>query len=307
MITSFFNKSKPIYFAFVFFVTLLAFVMARISKCDVGYTFVSVVKELILLTVVFTSLILLNFIATKNGLTNKNNFEIILFVAFLLLITQAISSGNVLFSNFFILLGLRRIISLRVAKNTNKKLFEAGFWVALAGLFYFWAILFYALIPLSLVLYTNSNVRHWIIPLLGLACVFLLYSVVSIVLDGSFLNLIHFSNTISYDYSSYNATTYLVATTLLFSFGLWSTFYVLKNIKHKKLELRVGLKTMIFASIISFFIVVIVPNKNGSEFLYLFTPVSVIIANYINIIKDAWFKELFLGVLLLTPFVLLLL
>ncbi len=307
MITSFFNKSKPIYFAFVFFVTLLAFIVARINKLSAGCDLMFILKELALLVVVFASMLLLNFIVNKNNLTNKSNFEIVLFAVFLLFITQATSYSNVLCSNFFMLLGLRRIVSLRGVKNTKKKLFDVGFWFAVAALFYFWSILFFALIPLSLVLYTDNNIRHWVIPFLGFACVFLLYSMVSIIWDHSFFDLLHFSSQISFDYTGYNSTSYLLATTLLFSFGIWSSFYILQNLKKKKKEIRIGLKIMVFTAVISFFIVVLVSNKNGSEFLFLFAPLSVIIANYIAIIKDYWFKELFLGVLLVAPFLLLLL
>lgn len=307
MISSFFSKSKSIYFLFVVFVTLLAFVIARISSVNEGFTLVFILKELALLGLVFGSMLLLNFIVNKNGLTNKNNFEIVLFSLFLLFITQATSHANVLLSNFFVLLGLRRIVSLRVFKNTKKKLFDAGFWMAVAALFYFWSILFFALIPLSLVLYTDNNIRHWIIPFLGVAAVFVIYNTVFIVLNHGFFEIFNFTIQTSYDFSSYNSTPYLIATTLLLSFGIWSSFYVLKNLKKKKIVFRVAFKIIILAAIIGFVIVVLVPNKNGSEFLFLFAPLAVIIANYIDIIQDKWFREVFLSVLVLVPFLLLLL
>ena len=54
-------------------------------------------------------------------------------------------------------------------------------------------------------------------------------------------------------------------------------------------------------------IAVITPNKNGSEMLFLFAPLSVIIMNYIETITDNWFKNSFLALLIIAPIVLLVL
>ena len=307
MITSFFNKSRPIYFIIVFCIALFAFVLPRINSVNETITLDFVLKQTVLLITIFASILLLNFIVNKNSLTNRNNYEIVLFSLFLLFITQTTSHSNVLLSNFFILLGLRRIVSLRAPKNTKKKLFDAAFWIAIAALFYFWSILFFILIILSLVLYTDNNIRHWIIPFLGVCAVFIISCSVSVVLYDSFFEIINLSPEISYDFSNYNSVQYLVAITVLLSFGIWSSIFYLQNIKKKKKAFRASFKTIILAAIISFVIVIQAPDKNGSEFLFLFAPLAIIIANYIDIVQEKWFKEIFLAVLVITPFLLLLL
>ncbi len=307
MITSFFNKSRPIYFVIVFFIALLAFIIARISRLNDGLTIDFVLKQIVLLFIVYGSILLLNFIVNKNSLTNRNNYEIVLFSLFLLFITQTTSNSIVLLSNFFVLLGLRRIVSLRSPKNTKKKLFDAAFWIAIAALFYFWSILFFVLIILSLVLYTDNNIRHWVIPFLGILSVFTICCGVSVVLYDSFFAIFNLSPEVSYDFSNYNSVQYLIAITVLLSFGIWSSIFYLQNIKKKKKAFRVSFKTIILAAVIGFLIVIQAPNKNGSEFLFLFAPLAIIIANYIDIVEEKWFKEIFLGVLIIVPFVLLLL
>lgn len=307
MITSFFNKSRPIYFAFVFFITLLAFIITRINSENVGLSYNFVIKQTILLVIIFGSIFLLNFIVNKNSLTNNNNYEILLFSLFLLFIPETTNHSNVLLSNFFVLLGLRRIVSFRSPKNIKKKIFDAALWIAIAALFYFWSILFFVLIILSLILYTDNNLRHWIIPFLGVLTVFLISSVISLIYYDSFLGIFNLSSKISYDFSNYNSVSYLVAITVLFSFGIWSSIFYLQNIKKKKKAFRVSFKTIILATVIAFLIVIQAPKKNGSEFLFLFAPLAIIIANYIDIIQEKWFKEIFLGVLIILPFILLLL
>ena len=138
-------------------------------------------------------------------------------------------------------------MSLRSQKDVKKKLFDAAFWIGLATLFYFWSILFFALILISLVLYTDNNIRHWIIPFLGMLTVFIISIVLSIVLYDNFFNLFNKSFQVSYDFTNYNTVKYLVSITLLLSFGIWASFFYLENIKRKKKALRASFKMIIMS------------------------------------------------------------
>ncbi|OEK06105.1 hypothetical protein A8C32_18925 [Flavivirga aquatica] len=307
MITSIFNKSKPINFILVFFITLLAFIIARIGQVNEGDTLMFVIKQVAVLFIAYISILLLNFIASKNSLTIKNNYEILLFSLFLLLITQTTSQSNVLLSNFFVLLALRRIMSLRSQKDVKRKLFDASLWIAIASLFYFWSILFFGLIIFSHILYVDNNIRHWIIPFLGVFTIFVLSIAISIVCYDSFFEICNITPQVSYDFSNYNSLKYLIAITLLFSFGIWSSIFYLQNIKKQKKAFRASFKIIIIAAIIGFLIVTQVPEKNGSEFLFLFAPLAIIISNYIEIIQEKWFKEVFVSILVIIPFILLML
>lgn len=308
MLTSFFNKSRPINFVIVFFITLLAFAMPRLNLQFEALEYMFVLKQLGLLLTIYASILLLNFIVIKNSLTETNHFETLLFSLFLLFLTPTTQYAHVIYANFFVLLGLRRIISLRSQKEVKKKLFDAAFWITIAALFYFWSILFFALILASLALYTDNNFRHWVIPFLGVFAVVLLGSATSVVLYDNYFQIFNLETIkVSYDFSSYNSITYLIAITLLVSFGIWSTFFYLNNIKKKKKVFRVSFKAVVFAAAIGFLIVILTSDKNGSEFLFVFTPLAIILASYIETIEEKWFKELFLVILIVAPFILLML
>ncbi len=307
MITSIFSKSKSINFIIVFFIMLLAFLIARVKLVNEPITLILVLKQIVLLFVCYISVLLLNFIVSKNNLTMKNNYEILLFSLFLLLIVHTTSNTNIIFSNFFILLGLRRIMSLRSQKDVTKKLFDAAFWVAIASLFYFWTILFFVLIIISLILYTDNKLRHWIIPFIGVISVFVISISASVIIYDSFFEIFDITPGISYDFSSYNSLKYMIAITLLLSFGIWSSIFYLQNIKKKKKAFRASFKIIIIAAVIAFLIVLQAPEKNGSEFLFMFAPLTIIISSYIEIIQEKWFKEVFLSLLIVIPFITLLL
>lgn len=305
MLTSIFNKSKVINYIVVLVVTVLAFLTARKSLAIEPLTMFFVLKQIAIFGICIITILVFNFIIAKNSLAKTNNLEILLFSLFLLTIVQTTTNTQMLVSNLLVLLGLRRIISLRSQKKIKNKLLDAALLIAMASLFYFWAILFFVTIIFSLIFYSDNNIKHWIIPFLGVATVFSISVGVSVIAYNDFFEIFNASRSVSYDYSPYNSTKYLVAITMLFSFGIWSSLFYLQNIKKKKRDLRPSFKIIIIAAIMAFIIILLAPNKAGSEFLFLFAPLALIITNYIEIVDDKWFKEIFLGILIVTPFVLL--
>ena len=126
-------------------------------------------------------------------------------------------------------------------------------------------------------------------------------------LDNNFFEIINLSTTTSYNYSNYNTMQYLIAITMLFSFGVWASIFYVKLVQKKKKTFRPSFKIIFIYVIIAFITAILSPQKNGSEFLFLFAPLAVIMGNYIESIKEKWFKELFVSVLLVVPFLLLML
>ena len=307
MITSIFSKSKPINFLIVFVFTFLAFITVKYKYVQQPVTTMFIAEQVATFTIAYFSVLLLNFITSKNDLTLKNNFEVLLYSLFLLLIPEALISSKAIWANFFILLALRRLISLRSKKNIKTKLFDAAILISIASLFYFWSLLFFGLIPIVLLFYSSNNIKHWLIPFLGLATVIVLSISASIILYNDYWRLLNTNYYIGFNFNTYNSLQFLVGLTLLFSFGTWATFYYLRSFRKKMRNIRPSFKTIFATLIIAFIIMVISPKKNGSELLFLLAPLAIIITNYIEIIKEKWFKEVFFGILFITPFVLLVL
>lgn len=305
MITSIFKKSKPINFVIVFFITLLAFVAARtkliIEPINSSYIF----QQIGLFFICFVSVLLINFIVTKHGLTKKNSYEVLLFSLFLLAIVQTTANTNVLLANFFILLSLRRIISLRSMITPDKKLFDAAFWIAIATLFYFWSILFFIVIYAALLLYSDNKIKHWLIPFVGIATVFIICVSVSIIYNDNFFGIFKSLPEASYDFNHYNTPQFLIAITMLLSFGFWASLFYIRSIKSKKRAFRPAYKLVFLVLIVSLITVFLAPNKDGSEFLFMFAPLAIITTNYIETIQDKWFREIFLLTLIIVPFIIL--
>lgn len=307
MITSIFSKSKPINFIVVFFISLLAFVIVNYKLSSENLVLTTIVEKLLIFGVCYFSILTLNFIVGKNNLTQKSNYEIILYSLFLLLLPESLLSDRIIISNFFILLALRRILSLRSQINLKKKLFDASFWVTIAALFYFWAILFFILIYAVLLLFTDNKIKNWIVPFAGLVTVLLVVVSYSIIFNGDYFGVIEITPFISFDYSSFNSFKDVIAITILLSFGAWSSIFYLASIKRRMKKFRPIFKAIFVSLAIAFVIIIIAAEKNGSEFLFLFPSLAIVVANYIETIQEKWFKEIFLLILVLSPFILLIL
>lgn len=307
MISSFFSKAKPIHFVIVCLILLLSFSTAKIYTISTTFNLGLLFKEIGLFLVCLSTVFILDFLASRNNLTKKNSYKILIFSLFVALLPETILYSNLLLSNLFVLLAVRRIISLRSNKDIKKKLFDAAFWISIAAFFYFWAILFCALILIGLILYRIVDVKNYIVPFIGILTVGILNSSYMILtgqdLLGYFNNLIEFS----FDFSSLNTQRIVIASTIILTYGIWSLLYFIRYLKSKSKKSRPSFLLLIFAVIIGLAIIAVSPHKNGSEFIFLFAPLSIIITNYLETISEKWFKEGLLLGLVLSPILILML
>ncbi|MBP1838588.1 DUF6427 family protein [Formosa algae] len=307
MITSIFSKSKPINFIVVFAITVGTFFIAHFKYAGGSDLLQHYIKYFFIFCASFCSILVLDFLVSKNKLTQKSSYEILLYALFLMTLPQTMLNENIVYANFFILLALRRILSLRSQIDVKKKLLDAAFWIAIASLFYFWSILFIFLIYVALLFHSNTNLKEWIIPILGVAAVFVLGVCYSIIVYNDFFKALDLLPVVNLNFNSYNTLQYIVGVTLLVSFGIWSSVFYIRTIKSKKSDFKPAYKVVLVAALIAFSLMILSPKKEGGEFLFSFAPLAIIITNYLETIQDKWFKEIFLGLLIFVPFGLLLL
>lgn len=291
MISSFFSKAKPIHLLVVSTLLLVVFLVAKITTLTEVFTVDVFFKQAFLFGVVLASLFVLDFFVSKNNLTKKNSFKILMFGLFVAVLPETLGNSKLLIANLFILLALRRIISLRSRKEIKKKLFDATFWISLATLLFFWASLFYILIFVALVLHAIVDVKNWIIPIVGILAVAIIAASVMIVMDIDFEPYLHGFFDVSFDYTPLNSKRIIIATTLLLSYGVWSAFYFMRNIKHQLKSYKPSFILVIISSLIALLIILVSPYKDGSEFIFLFAPLAIMVSNYLEIIEEKWFKE----------------
>ncbi|WP_179318737.1 DUF6427 family protein [Winogradskyella helgolandensis] len=301
MITSVFNKSKPINFIIVAVYVSLLFVITNYNLLfsDLNTSLATLFKWVITLFLVF----LIDFIVSKNNLTQRNSYAIMTFGLLFGMFPEAMMHTNILLANLFIFFALRRLISLHSILHVKKKLFDAAFWIVLAALFYFWAILFFALVIVALIYHSQNDFKNVIIPFMGAATVIILLLVYNILVDDVYLKPTNFKRYASLDFTAYDSKENILKLTVLFTSYVWTLVYFFKNIPDKNKKLKPSYFLIAWASIIAILVAIIAPTKNGSEFLFLFAPFSIIMANYIEVISERWFKEVFVALLVIAPIV----
>ena len=305
MITSIFSKSKPINFIIVAAFVVLVFIITNYNLLfnDFNSALSAGTKLLITLFLVF----ILDFIISKNNLTQGNSYAIMTFGLLLGMFPQAMGSLDLLLANLFVLFALRRLISLHSKLHVKKKLFDAAFWITVATLFYFWSILFFALVIVALIYYSQNDIKNTIIPFLGISAVIILLLGYNILVYDVYIRPSNFMRYASLDYTPYNSKESIIKFTVLFTSLVWILVYFFKTLPDKNKKLRPSYFLIAWASIIAILIAIIAPVKNGSEFLFLFAPFSIIMSNYIQVVSERWFKEVFVVLLIITPIITLLL
>ena len=116
MITSVFKKSTPINLFLVVILMLVFFFISLFQDLSWTSSVVSILKKGGLFLILLGSVFITNFIAKKNGLSKDSSYTILFFFLFLLFFPSVLNNSNLILSNFFILLALRRLISLQSLK-----------------------------------------------------------------------------------------------------------------------------------------------------------------------------------------------
>ena len=301
MITRFFSTSKPFHLVLTSLFACFIFFVARKELLNSDFSVVVIMQQIGYFLLLFASIALLSFMVNKNTLTQRNSYAILFFVLLFAMVPETLKYNAVLWSNFFILLALRRIISLKSNLNVKKKLLDASIWISVASLFYFWAILFFALIFAALFLFAIPKAKNWVIPIVGVAIVVIIISAYSILTEQTLESFSWYIQPLDYDLSSYNNMQTIIAITLILSLGIWALFFYIRSIKDKLKSLRSAHILVMYAALTGIIIISVAPEKNGSEFLFLFAPMAIIMSNYVESVSEGWFAEIYVWLIIAAP------
>lgn len=301
MISRFFNTSKPIHSVIIGVLSFIVFALTRNEEVTTNLGLAIIGKELGKYFIILASIFVLDFLVNKNKLTKKNGYEILIYTLLIAAFSPTIQNTNVFVANFFIVLALRRIISLKSNLNIKKKLFDAAFWVCIAALFHFWAILFLLLIVAALILHSIANIKNWIIPIIGILTVAVIVVSYSIIMDNDFGDFYSYVDDISVDFTSYTLQKIVTPIAILSVVAIWSLGYYIMNIKNKQKRLRPSFLLILITFLIGLMVIIVSPQKDSSELLFIFPSLTIILSNCVEAIKKKWLAEVFIWILILLP------
>lgn len=313
MLTSFFGKSSPINYLILAVFIAAGYLIGAISGFSDLITPSFLFSHGFFIMVSVFSMLLFDFIIRKNHLTKNNTYAILFFACFMVMLPVIFLQHNILLGNIFLILALRRIMSLRSDKNSERKIFDASFWIVVASLFYFWSLLFFVPLYIAIIQKPNSDYKQMLIPFTGFLAVMLLNTAFQLLVTDTFMWLYEWKDSISLDFSRYNSASLLVPITVILAFYIWTGIYRLSSLSAVSLKEKSNYLLMFYVSLTYFFIALAGPEKTGAEVLFILAPISIMIANYIENFetkrygeRDAvefWFKESMLWLVVILPVV----
>src|SRR5690606_23381322 len=118
------------------------------------------------------------------------------------LFPKTLNNPTLVISNFFILLALRRLISLQSLLTPKEKIFDASIWIFVAAIFHFWSILFILLVFVSIILHVSRDYRNWLLPYIALVTAVIIFTFAALAFDETLFDYVWDRTTIDvkFDY-----------------------------------------------------------------------------------------------------------
>lgn len=299
MIASVFKKSTPLNLILVVFLMLVFFILYQIQDLTWTGSLVSILKKSGLFLVLLGSVFITNFVAKRNGLSKDSSYTIFFYFLFLLFFPSSLDNSNLILSNFFILLALRRLISLQSLKASKEKIFDASLWIFVASLFHFWSILYIVLVFISIIFHVSRDYRNWVLPFIALFSVGTIASVFSIMFDTSIIEFVKTHATVHFKLDYFANNYQNGAFSIYLTVALFFLVSMFASLSSKPLLLHASFKKILSSFFIGIAIFVVSANKSNDLLLFTFAPLAIMATSHIEIKQLQLKQEMVLGVLIL--------
>ena len=299
MISSFFDKTKPINFLVLLGFVILLFwaVTFKLYGFHIQYElfFVRILASLALMLSVF---LLGNMVKTKK-LTSDNSFAMLFFSVLLLTFFMTMKSTKAIFALFFLLLSMDRALALKNEKHHKEKIFESALWVFVASFFLDWAIIYLVPLFIAISLFCGKQLRLWLMPIAAFVCVSILAIACAMLFDILDFFELNYRFQLSLDFflrPDYGIGLYTVLVSVL-------VFIVFGKLGYRRLGRTLSLRLVFAYLITSFLLLFFSLNEEGRGIMvFSFLPASIFFANYVETFKKQKLRELFTLACIILPF-----
>ena len=297
MIASLFSKTRPINYVLILIMLFSCFFLFQFQVPNEEFTSVDLFSKIGVFVLRLFSFFLVNFISLKNTLTQNDNYAILLFLVFILLFPSVLNNIKIVLSNVFLLLALRRLISLKTLNSSKEKIFDASFWIFLSAIFHFWSVLYIILVFISIIFHSGKEFKNWILPFVSFLCVWILYIATSLILfDNYSINKAVFQ--VSFNFFEFKNVYQNMALSIFVSIS--ALFFASQTIdyQNKPLNMQSSYKQVYFAFLLAVGIYIFSANKSNDLLMYTFAPLAILGANMFEKMKNSIYKEVSLFLLL---------
>lgn len=303
MISGIFGKTKPINFIILQGFLFVFYWFVNFVLYENHYGTEELVTKFIVLGILLFSVFAVDFIVKRNQITATNSFAILYFTLLMVIFPEVLLDDNAVFCNFFLLLALRRLISLKSLKNIKLKIFDATIWTLIASLFYDWAILYLVLVGVAIYFYEPKNIKNWLVPFTGIFTVGIIVISVLIITDNLDFLSNHYQLSLKFDVMEYWKDSTKLAIYAIITFISATLVFI----KMSKLGMGkiITMRLMAISLALGFTITFLKTSNDIFPVLITFYPGAVFIAKYVELIKRTTLKEIVLMVSVIAPFLVL--
>ncbi|WP_298306861.1 DUF6427 family protein [Flavobacterium sp.] len=296
MITSVFKKSTPINYSFIGILMVFVFFTYQLQDTKWTSSLFEIAKKSALLLILFASLFISNFIVKKNALTKDSAYTILFFFIFLMFFPNVLDNYKLIVSNFFILLAMRRLVSLQTLKAPKEKIFDASLWIFVASLFHFWAILFILLVYISIIFHVSRDYRNWLIPFVALFSSSIIFVFYALLFDKEAIDVYFQSEVINLQVDYFTNNYQNIAFSIYVVFAVFFVLPYLFTLTNKPLNLQASYKKVLLAFFIGMAIFFISANKSNEVLVYTFLPIAIMATNTVEYLQNKIQQEIILFV-----------
>ncbi len=296
MITAIFNKSKPINLVLAMLLLVFGFVIVSFNSIKFielnGFLY-----KIIELCIAIFSVLVVDFIVKKNAISDQNSFVILFFSIFCFSFWSSSENHQIMFSNLFVLLALRKIISLKSQTNTVKKIFDAALCICIASVFHFWAILFFIVLYIGVAIYDSNNYKNWLTPLVSVFVAFSIASGYEMVVNNK---LFYFSDiTIVRGFQTMSSSLDIAVMVFFSVLLIISLVFLSPSVKSKLQKNTMSYVILLFALLIALIIIMLTSDKSVSMLLYTYFPLAALFAVFFEKIAKENIQSLIIYIMLI--------
>ncbi|MFV8269057.1 DUF6427 family protein [Flavobacterium sp. GT2N3] len=298
MITSVFRKSTPLNFSLVVILMLVFFSIYQFQDLSWMNSFLLILKKAMLFCVLLASVFITDFVAKKNGLSKDSTFTFFFYILLLLFFPSVLDNLSLILSNFFILLALRRLISLQSLKASKEKIFDASLWIFLAALFHFWSIIFIVLVFISIIFHVSRDYRNWILPFIAFFVAGIMFLLYATIFNLNVIEYIVKSVEINFEINYFTNNFQNAALSIYATIALFFVVSMFATLSSRPQLLHTSFKKIIASFFIGILIYVISSDKSNDLLLFTFAPLAIMAASHIEIPQLRLKREMVLFVLI---------
>lgn len=246
---------------------------------------------------------LINFICDKhNILAKKTNLPAVLYVVLMSCSKLFITLHPLLVANLFVLLSIERILSSYHKDEAFAHVFDSGFYIGIASLFYFPALILFPMIWVGLIVIRTFVWREWIISFVGLIMPYLFILTYYFWFDkvNFFLldKIFYPASDAKYSIES-EPISFIVLAIYLVGLIALSFLKLTQGLPVNTILSRNILVVFIWMIALSFMAFLMAPVLNLRYFSFMAIPLTIYISHYFLTIKKGWLSELLFATLLI--------